>query len=112
MAGRSVQAAAGPASQGSAAATSRLHPETRRGAAAVIIPLTAVDGFVVVVVVVGFVAMLGIFHWRSSIQSRQKWPYRGVARMRFAILAAVTFLLYQVGALSKALSFLSHLKRS
>lgn len=31
-------------------------------------------------VIVGFVAMLGIFHWRSSIQSRQKWPYRGATR--------------------------------
>jgi len=58
------------ASRESAVATSRLHLETRRGAVAVISSLT----------VVVVVAMLGIFHWRSSIQSRQKWPYRDATR--------------------------------
>lgn len=70
-----------PVSRGSAAATSRLHPETWRGAAAVISPLTVADDFVVVVVVViRFVAMLGIFQRDSSIQSLQKWPYRDATR--------------------------------
>lgn len=75
LAGRSRLMLAG---QGNAVATSLLHPRDA----------TRCSGGYKLAhgrrrlrrVAVGFVAMLGIFHWRSSIQSQQKWPYRGATR--------------------------------
>ena len=74
-----------------------------------------VDDFVVIIAV-GFIAMLGIFHWRSSIQSSDRNGRIGTQRVRFAILAAVTFPLYPIKSARcqrrLRLLFLSQLKRS